>query len=103
METAGLNVIIGMGIVFVVLIFICVIIGLLKYVNKIGTKKPETVASVAAPKAVVAPAPVVEENDDSELVAVITAAIVAYESALGTNVSTDGLIVRSIKRRGFAK
>ena len=56
-------------------------------------------APVAAPKA--APAPAVaaaveeaEEMDDTELVAVIAAAIAAAE---GT--TTDGFVVRSIKRR----
>ena len=37
--------------------------------------------------------------DDLELVAVITAAIHAYESAKGIPVSTDDFVVRSIKRR----
>ena len=47
-----------------------------------------------APKAA-APAPVVEEElvDDLELVAVISAAIAAY-----TGTSSDGFVVRSIKR-----
>lgn len=45
--------------------------------------------------------PVQEEedlSDDLELVAVITAAICAYEEAEGTPIPADGLIVRSIRR-----
>ena len=54
-------------------------------------------APAAAPKASPAPAaaePVAEAADDTELAAVIAAAIAASE---GT--STDGFVVRSIKRR----
>ena len=55
-----------------------------------------------APKAAPAPAavaaPVVEEaSNDDELAAVISAAIAAYEAEAGG--STDGFVVRSIKRR----
>ena len=40
----------------------------------------------------------VDLSDDSELAAVIAAAIYAYEEASGTPVPADGLIVRSIRR-----
>lgn len=93
MTKAVMNTLLGMGTVFVVLIFISFVISLLQYVNKIG-KKPEPVKE--EPKA----APVVEAvqeepEDDLELIAVITAAIAASE---GT--STDGLVVRSIRKVG---
>ena len=68
----------------------------MKYIPVIIDKltKKET-APVQEVKAVAAPAaPVVEETDDLELIAVITAAIAAQE---GT--STDGFVVRSIRRR----
>jgi sodium pump decarboxylase gamma subunit len=97
LEKAGLNTVIGMGTVFVVLIFISCIIALLpKFTNVItgfGKKKEEPVKE--APKAAPAAAPVVEEElvDDLELVAVISAAIAAY-----TGTSSDGFVVRSIKR-----
>ncbi len=93
-EKAALNTVIGMGTVFVVLIFISFIISLLKHVNKIGKKEE--------PKKENTPAPVAqveeveddsEEVDDLELVAVITAAIAASE-----NTPADGLVVRSIKK-----
>jgi sodium pump decarboxylase gamma subunit len=96
LEKAGLNTVIGMGTVFVVLIFISCIIALLPKLTDLitgtGKKKAEPVKE--APKAA-APAPVVEEElvDDLELVAVISAAIAAY-----TGTSSDGFVVRSIKR-----
>ena len=96
---AGLNTILGMGTVFVVLIFISFIIYLFKFIPDIqdklaNRKKPAEKAATPAP-APVAAAPVVEESaDDEELVAAIAAAIAAYE---GT--STDDFVVRSIKRR----
>lgn len=91
---AGMNTLMGMGIVFLVLIFISWIISCMKYVNKIGGNTKEKTESVPAP-APVAVAPAAEENlaDDLELVAVITAAIAA-----STGASSDGLVVRSIRR-----
>ena len=104
LQKAGLNTLLGMGTVFVVLIIISVIISLLKYIPKLQaafTKKaePQQVAPASVsetPAAEVAEEVVVEETqeDDTELVAVIAAAIAASE---GT--STDGFVVRSIRRR----
>lgn len=94
---AGLNTLLGMGTVFVVLIFISFIISLFKYIPAIEAKfKKKKTQDTPAPKAapVAAPAEEVSVSDDSELVAAIAAAIAAYE---GT--STDGFVVRSIKRR----
>ena len=87
-----------MGVVFAVLIFISLIISLFGYIPKIqerlaGKKnRKEEPATVAEEKTVTEP--VVDVTDDTELVAVIAAAIAAAE---GT--STDGFVVRSIKRR----
>lgn len=97
-EKALLNTLIGMGTVFIVLIFISFIISLLKHVNKIGQKPAKAEAKEAADQGVdnaIAQIVSNEENemDDLELVTVITAAIAASE---GT--STDGLVVRSIKK-----
>lgn len=112
MLKAALNTLIGMGTVFVVLILISFIISLFGYIPKIQaafSKKKAGVAeaSKAAPAAAPAPAPapaaapapvVVEESvdcsDDLELVAVIAAAIAAYEGETTTN----GFIVRSIRK-----
>lgn len=95
---ALMNTLIGMGTVFIVLIFISYIIGLFKYINQVDTKKTAQTVAVSIP-----PSPVIENTeeieeeltDDTELVAVITAAIAAYA---GT--SSEGFQVRSIKRAG---
>ena len=103
MTNAALNTLLGMGTVFVVLIFICFIISLFKYVNAFEKKMkqknaPEnSKAAVAADKAVAQIVSAEEAADDTELVAVIAAAIAAYEEQRGG--SSEGYQVRSIKRR----
>lgn len=91
MATAGLNTLLGMGTVFVVLIFLSLIISLFILVPAIQNKRP------AKKKEEPVKEEYVEEDeelvDDLELVAVITAAIAASE-----NRQTDGFVVRSIKR-----
>ena len=105
-KRAGLNTVIGIGTVFIVLLFLSFIIGQIHWVPDIleGRKKSEEAARAAAPAPAPAPAPVIqevveeaapEETDDLELVAVITAAIAASEQA-----PADGFVVRSIRRRG---
>lgn len=96
LKKAGLNTLLGMGTVFVVLIIISLIISLFKYIPDIQKKfkkKPTRENEVTA-KASIAPVEEVSEMDDTELIAVIAAAIAAAE---GT--TTDGFVVRSIKRR----
>lgn len=98
LQKAGLNTIIGMGTVFVILIFISLVIALLPkltgMIENFGKKKEAPAAVPAAPKAEpAAPAEVEELSDDLELVAVISAAIAAY-----TGTSSDGFVVRSIRR-----
>ena len=97
LEKAGLNTVLGMGTVFVVLIFISFIIYLLGYIPKLQEKlasKDKKVEEKKEAPVQAAPAPAAAAEDDAELVAVIAAAIAAAE---GT--STDGFVVRSIKRR----
>ena len=99
LEKAGLNTVLGMGTVFVVLIFISFIISLFKFIPAIEKKfsKKANVVPAAPAAAPIAAAPAVQlaaDHDDGELAAVIAAAIAAAE---GT--SADGFIVRSIKRR----
>lgn len=102
LEKAGLNTVIGMGTVFVVLIFISFVIALLPkltgLIENAGKKKEAAPAPAAAP--VAAPVAAAEEElaDDLELVAVIAAAIAAY-----TGTSTDDFVVRSIKRSSTNK
>lgn len=110
MTKAGLNTLLGMGTVFVVLIFISWLISCFKYINQWeqSRKNKATAKNAAAPTASPAPAapvpaaalhpaaaPAAEEvSDDTELIAVIAAAIAASEG----KTSTDGLVVRSIRR-----
>lgn len=107
MASAGRNTIIGMGTVFVVLIFISFIISLFKFLPALFAPKPKLPqikeeikpqAPMAAPKTVAA----ASENlmNDAELVAVITAAIYAASADMGGTgaVSKDRLVVRSIRR-----
>ena len=82
---AALNTLMGMGVVFIVLILISLVISAFSLINKAEAKMHKQEAPVKAP-APAAPAPAaVEEDvtDDTELVAVIAAAIAAYE---GTSV-----------------
>lgn len=102
MSKAGLNTLMGMGVVFVVLIFISFVIALLGFIPKMfggnkAEKKETKAAQVSAPAPVSVPeAPAEELVDDLELVAVITAAIMA---SMGDEAPADGLVVRSIKKR----
>ncbi|WP_251209200.1 OadG family protein [Acetatifactor aquisgranensis] len=103
MGNAALNTLIGMGTVFAVLILISLIISAFKVIPKIqanmakkksapaeGSGVDNAVTQIAEQEAIVE-----EETDDCELVAVIAAAIAASEGA----VTTDGFVVRSIRRR----
>ncbi len=101
MEVAGLNTLLGMGMAFFVLTLIMFVIML--FPVAFGEKKPKKDARAElTEKSIDNTISQIEENeaqlDDSELVAVIAAAIAAFE---GT--STEGLVVRSIKRRGSRK
>lgn len=111
---AVMNTIIGMGTVFVVLILISIIISLLKFIPKLfqdrnrqsaaeaaaGRPKAPT-AKTAADRAVSAPKQE-KAADDTQLVAVIMAAVAAQmEEETGVPVSADGLVIRSIKKRMF--
>lgn len=107
MAKAGMNTLMGMGVVFAVLIFIAWVISLFKYIsvfeNKMKAKNAPAPKAAPAPAAAPAPvaAPVVEEVeyvDDTELIAVITAAIAASEGKTAAEALNNGLVVRSIKR-----
>ncbi|WP_455722083.1 OadG family protein [Agathobacter sp.] len=93
---AGQNTAISMSIVFCVLVLISLIIYCFKFIAVIGNKPKKEAAPVEEKKAepVAAAAPAEDLTDDTELVAVISAAIAASE---GT--TTDGFVVRSINRR----
>lgn len=105
MAKAGLNTLIGMGTVFVVLVLIIGVISLFVFIPKAQKKMDEIKkrkeekknASVSAiDNAVnqIEQNESIDETDDLELVAVISAAIAAYEG----NASASGYVVRSIKK-----
>ncbi|MDD6207345.1 MAG: OadG family protein [Clostridiales bacterium] len=102
MAQAGMNTLMGICIVFLVLILISLIISLLKYVPALvdqfsGKKKQEEVQSVDRAIQQIEEQELEEDLvDDGELVAVITAAIMA---SMGDEAPSDGLVVRSIKRK----
>lgn len=103
MEQAGMNTLTGMGVVFIVLIFISFIISLFKFLPGSGAKKQaKKEAEKKAEVTVAAPAaakPAAEDPmKDQELVAVITAAVIAANGSGSAMVSSDKLVVRSIKR-----
>ena len=105
LKTATVYTIIGIGTVFLVLIFISILISCFKYIHawEEGKKKAAAPAPKAAPAPAVKPAaPAVtgpDLSDDAELVAVMTAAIAAYEGSATSN----GLVVRSIRRVGLGR
>lgn len=102
MTKAALNTLLGMGTVFIVLIFMCFVIygfGLIPKLQNAFAKKKASGAEVKKEAvdntiAQIAEREEDELSDDLELVAVISAAIAASEGAA----STDGFVVRSIKR-----
>ncbi len=104
MTNAALNTLLGMGTVFAVLILIAWIISLFKNINKLqgaAGKKKQAEAPAPAPAPVPA-VPAAEEEaaeDDGELVAVIAAAVAAYESETGHAAEPGEFVVRSIRRR----
>ena len=97
MTKAALNTVMGMGTVFAVLIIIIILISSFSLINKVQKKEePKKQEIKQAP--VVPVKEVLEEEDltnDLELVAVIAAAIAAYEG----KASADGYVVRSLRKR----
>nr|WP_295683489.1 OadG family protein [uncultured Lachnoclostridium sp.] len=102
MGTALLNTVMGISIVFIVLLLISGIIGLFKYINKAEMASKQKNKTNALQNETVSLQPTAVENvdltDDLELVAVITAAIHAYEASKGNPVPANGLYVRSIRK-----
>lgn len=94
---ALLNTVMGMSVVFAVLILISFIISLLKYVPGLLDRKNKQQNLVVEKDSTIPLESYEEEElvDDTELVAVITAAIMA---SMGEEAPADGLVVRSIRR-----
>ena len=104
MEKAALNTLLGMGTVFIVLILIMFVIMALGIIPKLeAANKAKKAGGKTSEKAVDNTIKQIIENeelsDDTELVAVIAAAIAASQGAA----STDGFVVRSIRRANTNK
>ena len=104
MEKAGLNTLLGMGTTFTILIFLSLIISLFQLLPGSGGRK-EKEEKIAAPlenavSQIAEREALASENeiDNAELVAVITAAIAAFEATSGSAAGSDGFVVRSIRR-----
>ena len=100
LKKAGLNTVLGMGTVFAVLIFISFLISLFRFIPDMSKKKVPEASKAPAPSAPVSEPAVVEvpETEDTELIAVIAAAIAAAREEAGAE-DASGFFVRSIRRR----
>ncbi len=103
MQKAAMNTLMGLGTVFMILILISLVIYGFKVIPYLEQKAkaknapiPEPAPVQAAPVPMATQEPASEpQQDDAELVAVIAAAIAAFEGTA----AADGFVVRSIKRR----
>lgn len=102
MTKAALNTLMGMGTVFAVLILIIFLISAFAFIPKIqaafsGKKDEKAVTETKVVQQIIEKEETAYEDvtDDAELVAVIAAAIAAYEGSG----SASGYVVRSLKRR----
>jgi sodium pump decarboxylase gamma subunit len=102
---AGQMTLLGMGMVFAVLATLWGVLAIFKLIFAKPAKKVK--AAPAAPKAepVVVPEPVVAPaaTNDAELIAVLTAAIAAYEASQGNEVAPGGFRVVSFRRANGGK
>lgn len=101
LRSAGLNTLLGMGMAFTVLIIIALVISAFPLINKITEKKPESAKEITQKSMDNVTSQIAEKEDlsgDTELVAVIAAAIAAYEGSA----TTDGFVVRSVRKVGKA-
>ena len=104
LSQALVNLAVGMGTVFAVLIFLTWIISLFKHVNGLfGKKETEAAAPVRSVPETEVPAE--NTSDDEELAAVIAAAVAAFESETGNGsvmekkpALENGIRVRSYRR-----
>ena len=105
---AGIMMLFGMIMIFAVLSVLWGILALMKFIMVGKTPKPKKIENKSSVEEVIAesasaaeeePEPVVAENDDGELVAVIAAAIAAYREGEGLGEEyTGGFRVVSFRR-----
>ncbi len=88
---------------FTVLIIIALVISLFPLINKMTEKKPETSKEITQKSMETVTSQIAEKeelSDDDELVAVIAAAIAAYQGS--ATAGGDGFVVRSVRKVGKA-
>ena len=93
----------GMGMIFAVLSILWGVLALFKLIFARPAPKKTEPAPAPKAEAVVAPEPAAEQTDDTELIAILTAAIVAYESSCGNEVAPSGFRVVSFRRTNGGK
>lgn len=97
------NIAIGVGVVCIALIFLCGVISIFRFITKANralntTLSAPELSSTSHEDKIEIEQEEINLADNLELVAVITAAIEAYEEANGNTISTNGLYVRSIRK-----
>ena len=93
----------GMGMIFAILAILWGILSVFKFIfAKPEPKKKAAPVPKAEPVAVAEPV-VEEQTDDTELIAILTAAIAAYEANNGNEVAPGGFRVVSFRRTNGGK
>lgn len=104
-KDASVNLVVGMGTVFAVLVFLCWVISLFKYIHKAEEKikkKNETKTVEPAPVVSVTPVSGSVQSED-ELRAVIAAAIAAYEADEGRSIVKQGTLTNGKNIRTYRR
>ena len=101
---AGEMILIGMGMVFAVLAILWAVLAIFKLIFAKPEPKEKAEPTTKA-EPVATPEPVVAEKqtDDTELIAILTAAIAAYEAGNGNEVAPGGFKVVSFRRANGGK
>ena len=102
---AGQMTLLGMGMIFAVLSILWGVLAIFKLIFVRPDKKKVKAAPAPKPEPVVVPEPVVAPaaSNDAELIAVLTAAIAAYEASQGNEVAPGGFRVVSFRRANGGK
>jgi sodium pump decarboxylase gamma subunit len=101
---AGQMTLLGMGMVFAVLAILWAVLTVFKLIfAKPEPKKKAEPAPRSEPVVIPEPVAVEEQADDGELIAILTAAIVAYEASCGNEVPPGGFRVVSFRRANGGK
>ena len=101
---AGQMTLLGMAMIFSVLAILWGVLAIFKLIfAKPEPKKKAAPAPKAEPVVIPEPVSAPKEADDSELIAILTAAIAAYEASNGNEVAEGGFRVVSFRRANGGK